>query len=119
MISKTLYFKDRLLFIKKHLELVNPFLPITLTPKEIEVLAGFMSIDGEIGKIDRFGPSSRKIVRKRLALSHGGLGNYISALKAKGFIRIGQEEELYIPEILTPEKNEQEYSFRLRLENNG
>ena len=47
-------------YYTKHLSIVNIFLPIQLTPKEIEVLAAFMSLEGDIAD-QRFGTSARKM----------------------------------------------------------
>ena len=72
-------------YFKKHLFLINHILPIQMTLKEVEVLAAFMSLEGDIAK-DPFGTSGRKIVRTRIGISAGGLGNYLDQLKKKSFI---------------------------------
>ena len=97
-----------------HLSIINPMLPVHLTPKEIEVLAAFMTLKGDIANVDRFATSCRKIVKSRLELSDGGLGNYIKSLKEKGFIRVSEEEILYIPKFLFAEEKEQGYMFKIR-----
>jgi len=106
IIQKTLTLTEYDFFVK-HLSIVNVFLPVHLTPKEIEVLAMFMSLTGDIAE-DRFGTSARKIVMTKLNLSAGGLGNYLKSLKTKGFI---QNNEI-IP-ILHPKSDEQPYMFKL------
>ena len=50
------------------MEIINPFLPIKLTPREIEVLAAFMSLENELAE-DRFGTTARKVVRNKLFLN--------------------------------------------------
>lgn len=97
-------------YYTKHLEIVNPFLPVRLTPKEIEFLANFMSLKGDIAE-DRFGTSGRKIVKQRMGLVDGGLGNYIKSLKDKGFI-VG-EDRLDILPFLKVEEHSQLYLFKL------
>lgn len=92
----------------KHLSIINTFLPKHLTPKEIEVLAAFMSLEGDIAE-DRFGTSARKLVMSQLNLSPGGLGNYLRTLKDEGFINDNME----ILPILHPSPNEQTYMFKL------
>lgn len=99
-------------YYEKHLTIVNVFLPITLTPKEIEVLATFMSLEGSIAA-DRFGTSARKLVRDELSLSAGGLGNYLKSLKDKGFIKENAENSFTILPILHPSENKQNYIFQL------
>ena len=85
-----------------HLSIINPLLPVRMTPKEIEVLGTFMSLMGDIAEADRFGTTGKKIVKEKLSLSDGGLGNYLKTLKEKGFIYYNEEGKL---SILTPTKN--------------
>ena len=107
IIQKTLTLNDIDFYIK-HLSIVNVFLPVNLTPKEIEILAGFMSLTGDIAK-ERFGTSARKLIMKKLNLSPGGMGNYLRVLKEKGFIT----EDYEILPILHPKANNQMYVFKL------
>ena len=97
----------------KHLEIINPLLPIQLTPKEIEVLGNFMSLEGEIAEEDRFGTTCRKVVKDKLNLSDGGLGNYIKSLKDKGFIITIENDKMDILEFLKAENSIQKYMFIL------
>ena len=96
-------------YYRQHLAIINAFLPVKLTPKEIDVLALFMSFKGDLEK-DRFGTTARKIVMKDLNLSSGGLGNYIKSLKNKGFIT----DDMKIPGLLKPNDSSQEYMFKLK-----
>ena len=95
----------------RHLSIVNVFLPESLTPKEIEVVASFMSLEGDIA-LDRFGTSARRIVMSSLKLSPGGLGNYLDSLQKKGFIKKENGSFTILP-ILHPGKQEQGYMFKL------
>jgi|688.fasta_scaffold13593_17 hypothetical protein len=95
-------------FYNIHLSIVNAIIPTKLTPKEIEILALFMSLKGDIAK-DRFGTTARKLVMKELNLSDGGLGNYLKSLKEKGFISPTNE----ILPFLIPNDDKQEYFFQL------
>jgi hypothetical protein len=95
-------------YYRQHLAIVNAFLPIKLTNKEIDVLGLFMSFKGVLEK-DRFGTTARKIVMSELNLSSGGLGNYINSLKKKGFIT----KDMQIPKLLVPSEGKQEYYFIL------
>jgi hypothetical protein len=98
-------------YFKKHLLIINHILPVQMTSKEAEVLAAFMSLEGDIGE-EPFGTSGRKIVRSRVGISAGGLGNYLDQLKSKGFI-YEDDGKLVILPILIPEKKEQGYQFKL------
>jgi hypothetical protein len=91
-----------------HLSIVNALIPVKLTPKEIEVLACFMSLKGDIAK-DRFGATARKFVKQTLNLSDGGLGNYLKSLKEKKFISDTNE----ILSALMPSEDKQEYLIQL------
>lgn len=102
-------------YYKKHLLLINHILPVQMTPKEAEVLAAFMSLEGDIAKLP-FGTSGRRIVRNRLNISAGGLGNYLDQLKKKGFILTKEDTSLYILPILIPERKVQGYQFKLEVD---
>lgn len=94
-------------YYNTHLQIINPLLPIQLTPKEIEILANFMSFEGTIAH-DRFGTTAKKIVKDRMELSNAGISNYMKSLKDKGFIT----NNTIVP-ILFPENGEQLYYFKL------
>lgn len=95
-------------YFKIHLNIVNSLINTKLTPKEVEVLALFMSLQGDIAK-DRFGTTAKKFVKQELSLSDGGLSNYIKSLKNKGFITSGND----IPMVLMPNAEKQEYFLQL------
>lgn len=96
-----------------HLSIINPFLPVELTPKEREVLGTFMSFKGELAEKDRFGTTFRKEVKKMLSMSDGGLSNHISSLKSKGAIQEDLQGILQIAAILIPEDKQQNYQFKI------
>lgn len=104
---------DKEEYYKKHLLIINHILPVQMTPKEAEVLAAFMSLEGDIAK-DPFGTSGRKLVRQKLGISAGGLGNYLDQLKKKSFI-VEKERVLTILPLLIPERNFQGYQFKLEV----
>lgn len=114
----------KLEYYKTHLSLINCILPVKMTPKEIEVLAHFMSLEGDISNY-RFGKTARKIVRDQLELSYAGLSNYIGFLLDKGFLVEEADElnirtEIKILPLLFPKADEQKYLFRLiKQENNN
>ena len=104
-------------YYKKHLLIINHILPIQMTPKEAEVLAAFMSLEGDISR-DPFSTTGRKLVRDKLGISAGGLGNYLDQLKTKGFIYEDEQDEiklLKIFPILVPNKKVQGYQFKLEI----
>ncbi len=102
---------DKIEYYITHLSIVNCLLPIKLTPKEIEVLAWFMSFDGILAE-ERFGTTARKIVRKELKISHQGLSNYMNTLTTKQFI-IEEGKGFKILPFLHPDQQEQAYSLKL------
>lgn len=95
----------------KHLSIVNIFLPRKLTPKEIEVVAAFMSLEGDIAR-DRFGTSARRMVMQQMHIQPGGLGNYLDSLQKKGFITKEHGSFTILP-ILHPMDDQQGYMFNL------
>lgn len=100
-------------YYMKHLEIISPFLPAHLTPKEVEVLGWFMSFE-ETTILKRFDTPYRKIVRKELKLSHSGLSGHINILKSKGAIKEDFAENLSILEFLFPSEGEQLYQFKIK-----
>lgn len=104
---------SRVEYYKMHLLIINNFIPIQMTPKELEVLAAFMSLTGDLAN-EPFSTSGRKIVRERMKLSPGGLGNYLDAFTKKKFIN---EEDgiLKIWNILYPKESSQGYQFKIEM----
>lgn len=98
-------------YFKRHLLLINYALPVQMTAKEAEVLGLFISFEGSIA-VDPFGTTGRKIVKEKLGLSAGGLGNYLKQLKAKGFI-VEKDGILEVLPVLIPNIKEQGYQFKL------
>lgn len=96
-----------------HLSIINPFLPIELTPKEREVLGTFMSFKGVLAEKDRFGTSFRKEVKTMLSISDGGLSNHLSSLKSKGAIKEDLTGIIQVASILLPEEKQQFYQFKI------
>jgi len=115
IIQKSILEKGRR-YYSTHLEIVNTFFPIKLTPKEIDVLGAFMDIDNELAKKKRFCTEFRKVVKKELKLSDGGLSNYIGSLSDKQAIKEDEEGNLYINPILFPKEGFQFYQFKLTKE---
>ena len=116
IIKKTLKL-NRDEFFRKHLLIINHLLPVQMTPKEAEVLAAFLSLEGNLAS-DPFSTTGRKIVRENLKISSGGLGNYLDQLKTKGFITetTGETEKiLKIIPILIPSGDSQGYQFKLQV----
>lgn len=107
VISKRLGLSNRN-YYKQHLQIVNAFIPVKLTPKEIDVLSMFMALPVPDEKY-RFGTTNRKIVMQELNLSSGGLGNYVKSLKNKGFI----DKHTILP-MLIPQPDSQQYYFEIK-----
>lgn len=105
----------RIKYFETHLAVINGVLPISITPREIEVLSRFMSFSGDLSSPEnRFGTTARKLVKQDLGLSDGGLGNYLKSLKDKGFITTGNDDKLKINPLLMPTSAyQQEYRFLL------
>jgi DNA-binding MarR family transcriptional regulator len=107
IIQKTLILDENEFYVK-HLSIINVFLPVSLTKKEIDILAAIMSMKGDISR-DRFGPTARKIIMEKFNLSQGGISNYLKSMKEKGFINEFNE----ILPILHPKSDNQPYMFKL------
>ena len=94
-----------------HLSIVNTLFQKKLTHKEIEVLAFFMTLDGDI-VTRRFETTSRKIAKQSLGLSDAGLSNYIRTLTEKGFL-YKKDNTLQIVPQLHPKNDYQEYQIKI------
>ena len=101
-------------YYSKHLDIINTFFPVRLTPKEIEVLGEFMAKDNPLAENDRFNTVFRKEVKKSLRLTDGGLSNYIRTLRDKAAIKEDENGVLYVNPILFPNDVIQGYQFKLR-----
>ena len=111
VITKTLRL-EKIEYYITHLSIVNCVLPVKLTPKEIEVLAWFMSFDGDMAK-DRFGTKAKKTVRIAMTLTHQGLSNYMRSLADKKFL-LERDGKMEILPILHPNKDKQKYMLTLQ-----
>lgn len=110
-IKKKLLRLPKIEYYKTHLSIVNCVLPVKMTPKELEIMATFLSLEGDIARY-RFGPSAKKIVMKELNLKPAGLSNHMSSLLEKGFLKkVGDIVEI-LP-LLIPNKEEQQYLFKI------
>jgi len=99
-------------YYETHLSIINCILPIKLTPKEIEVLACFMSLEGDITNY-RFGRLGKKVVMDYLRIQSSGLANYMRDLKKKSMLKEDSNGNITILPILLPGDKVQEYRFRL------
>ncbi len=82
--KETLKKKD---FLPKYLKLVNVILPDPLTQREMDILAAFMELEGDLARDDRFGTQARSFVRKKFGFkSYSNLDNYIKYFKRKGVL---------------------------------
>lgn len=113
ILKKKLVVKSKQDYYSKHLEIIRPFLPVTLTNKEIEILSCFMSLDIE----NKFSTEGRKKVKSMIdKLSDGGLGNYLRDFKKKSIVLSDKTGNLYIHSILFPSDNsKQEYEYNIEL----
>lgn len=98
-------------YYETHLSLINCVLPKKMTPREIEIVASFMALRGDLAKY-RFGPSARRYIREQLTLSHAGLSNFMGTLAEKGFL-IGEGDTTTLLPLLVPENGHQIYHFKL------
>lgn len=88
---------------------------VTLTEKEIEVLANFLGEDPVLTEDYMFNSIVRKRVMERMKLSPGGLGNHLKQLVIKGFlIRDSISNRLKVNKKLLPAGEFQGYMIKLR-----
>lgn len=116
---KTIQYKlelDKQKYYEKHLSIVSCLLPTHLTPKEIEILACFLSLDKSLIETDMFNAESRKRVMFMKKLSAGGLGNYLKSMIDKKVIDKNPDtNKMKIKPFLLP--NDKTQGFKLLLVN--
>ena len=100
-------------FYRKHLLIINHILPVQMSTKQAEVLAAFISLEGELEQ-HRFSTLGRKLVMGKLGLDPGGLGNYLRFFKDNNYvIENPTSKKLEIIPILIPNNKIQTYQFKL------
>lgn len=92
----------------KHLDIIDAFLPYSLTKREREVLGNFMAIGSDYV----FDKESRKVVMDRCGLDFGGLSNYIRSLRRKGVLR-KDGGRYVIMDYVIPNSDYQGYKFKI------
>lgn len=113
ILQKTYVAKTKVEYFKQHLNIVQAVLPISLTKKEIDILANFMALEGK-DAVFPFVGKSRKKVREQVGMSVASLGNYLSVLKDKEAIIEDEDGDLYINPILIAELPTQGYQFKIQ-----
>jgi hypothetical protein len=100
-------------YYELNLAILNVFLPVDLTKKEIEFLSHFMSIDNPLAEMDRFNSAFKKIVRREMKISDGGMTNYMTSLKKKNIIKESDSGILYIIPSIFPDKEEVNFNIKI------
>lgn len=99
---------------KKHLEIISSLLPTNLTATEIKVLACFMALDKSIIEEDMFNTYARKVVREKLGLSHGGLGNHLKSMIEKFVLDKNKiTGKITMKDFLIPQDRVQGYQIKI------
>jgi DNA-binding MarR family transcriptional regulator len=107
-------------YYHKHLQILNVFLPVSLTNREIDILSEFLSLDPSIIEDDRFNTLARKRVKKKLDISNANLSNNLNSMVKKGYLkRSTVTGKLTINPLVLPQKGEQIYMFKLTKLNGG
>lgn len=113
IIQKTMILK-REKYYEMHLKVINSLIPAPLSNMEIKVLAGFMSLSGDLTDVNRFNGTARKEIAKQLSISAAGMSNYIKSLQEKGAIYYNIDNVLEIAKVLVCENDEQFYQFKIK-----
>ena len=96
-------------YFNTHLHIINVFMPVKLTSREIDVLAYFMYYDN-------FRADTKQRICEKLKISAAGLGNYMASLKKKGYLLKDDRDNYSIISIVIPEsKALQIYDFTLKI----
>jgi len=104
---------NRLDYYITHLKIINSVVALDLTNKEINVLAHFLSMEGDI-RNDLFGTTSRKLVREKCGITLSGLTNYLDSLQSKKCINKDDTGKLSLHPIINIGSNT-EHIYTLKL----
>jgi hypothetical protein len=99
-------------FYERHLSIVCSVDQLQVSPREIQVLAAFMELEGDIVKDHRFNSAARVKVRETLDICPAGLSNYLKTLKNKGLIEQNRNTKLYS---ISPRFNVEDNSHGYRI----
>jgi DNA-binding MarR family transcriptional regulator len=101
-------------YYQKHLQMLNMLIPASLSDKEIEVLATFMSLDKSLIEEEMINTITRRKVMKKLNLSPGGLGNHLkSMIKQKALVKNDVTGTIRINPHLMPDEPLQGYQIKM------
>lgn len=96
-------------YFRKHLQIINVFMPVQLTGREIDVLAAFMYYDN-------FKADTKQRICDMLNISSAGMGNYMATLKKKGYIIKDEKDNYTIIPVIRPASTAiQMYDFTLKI----
>lgn len=107
---KKVRFDNKLDFIKAHISLTNELLPVKLTGREVEFLAQFLTLEGDLVEQDRFCTQARKVVMKRMGISNQQMSNLLKQVSDKGFVR-SKDNVKYIVPLIIPDGKVQRYNI--------
>lgn len=106
-------------YYETHMKIVNIVLQLNLEPKELQVLAAFMSLDKKILEGDVINSFSRKKVREQLEMSPASVTNHLRSLISKGMIiKDDFSGRYYFNEAIIAEDNKQKYNIILMKDEN-
>lgn len=106
-------------YFRKHLELINVFLPVSLAPREVDVLAEFLALEDAMVEDDRFNTIARKRVKTNLKMSDASLSNNLASMIKKKFLnRSDITNKITVNESILPGEKEQLYMFKLIVNGN-
>jgi len=83
-------------YYRTHLRIITSLMPVSLTNRELEVLAEFMSFKGVS---DRFGTDQRRWVMDKLNIKAPNLTNLLKTLEFKGVIKDGAILPVFLPNV--------------------
>lgn len=112
--NKTL---NKEVFYKKYLSIINVFLPMSLSPKEIEFVSSFLSLDKVLTETYMFNPNARKIVREKLKISFGSMSNYINSLVSKKVLVKDEVSSLITLNSKIAPSDYEEFNIKINLKN--
>lgn len=113
VVRKTLELEPRE-YHTMHLKLIMPLIKVSLTEKEISVLAEFLSQPKELKDLGIFNNVSRKRVKDYLGISTAGLSNYLKELKDKKLLYVdGEFDILKVNKNVLPDEEVQGYQFKI------
>lgn len=90
-------------YISRYIHILNSFSKDKLTDPQIDVIANFLALDGDLIRENRLSTDARTHVRRQLGMSHSALTNILKRIKDKGYLMSVNGKDKFHKLLIPPE----------------